>query len=178
MNLKEFHKSIKNCTKCVLSESRKQVVPGAGNNKANIMFIGEAPGKKEDEQGIPFVGAAGKFLDEMLKSINLNREDVFIANTVKCRPPKNRDPQDIEIQTCLPYLKKQIAIIKPKVIVTLGRFSLNLFFPEVQISKVHGKILKKDSLCILSLYHPAAALYNGAMRDVHFKDFSVLRQFC
>ena len=128
MNLGDFHQSITACKKCALHKERTQVVPGSGNPKASIMFIGEAPGKKEDELGTPFMGAAGKFLNEMLDSIELDRADVFIANTVKCRPPKNRDPEKKEIETCLPYLKKQISIIQPKIIVTLGRFSLNLFY--------------------------------------------------
>ena len=128
MDLQSFHASIADCKKCRLCEGRTQVVPGAGNPHAEIMFIGEAPGKNEDLQGIPFIGAAGKFLNEMLETIGLKREDIFIANTVKCRPPNNRDPLPDEIETCLPYLKQQILLIRPKIIVTLGRFSLNLFF--------------------------------------------------
>ncbi len=177
MILEEFHKSLMNCTKCALCMSRTQVVPGAGNVNANIMFIGEAPGKSEDEQGIPFVGAAGKFLNEMLEGIGLKREDIFIANTVKCRPPNNRDPEQIEIETCLPYLKTQISIVQPKIIVTLGRFSLNLFFPEEKIGTAHGKILHKNTLKVLALYHPAAALYNGGMRETLVKDFQTLKKF-
>ena len=177
MTLNHFHTSLQNCKKCSLHKSRTQVVPGAGNPKANIMFIGEAPGKKEDQTGEPFVGAAGKFLNEMLASIDLKREDIFIANTVKCRPPDNRDPKPEEIETCLPNLKQQISIIKPKIIVSLGRFSLNLFFPKAQIGKVHGQILNEGLLKILALYHPAAALYNGSMRDVLIKDFQILKKF-
>jgi len=177
MTLEEFHQSIANCSKCALCQSRTQVVPGTGNPHASIMFIGEAPGKNEDIQGEPFVGAAGKFLNEMLAEIGLKREDIFIANTVKCRPPNNRDPLPEEIKTCLPYLKQQILLIKPKVIVTLGRFSMNLFFPDAQISKVHGQILMKDSLKVIALYHPAAALYNGGMRETLKQDFQVLKKF-
>lgn len=177
MDLQSFHASIADCKKCRLCENRTQVVPGSGNPHADIMFIGEAPGKNEDLQGIPFIGAAGKFLNEMLETIGLKREDIFIANTVKCRPPNNRDPLPDEIATCLPYLKEQILLIKPKIIVTLGRFSLNLFFPDAQISKVHGQILTKDSLKVLSLYHPAAALYNGGMRETLKQDFQILKNF-
>ena len=177
MNLQEFHTSIADCAKCELSKERTQVVPGAGSPNADIMFIGEAPGKKEDELGIPFMGSAGKFLNEMLEEIELNRDDVFIANTVKCRPPKNRDPKKSEIKICLPYLKKQIEIIQPKIIVTLGRFSMNLFFPEAKIGETHGQILEKDHRKYLILYHPAAALYNGGMRETLKKDFAILKQF-
>jgi uracil-DNA glycosylase len=177
MNLEEFHKSIADCSKCALSFSRTQVVPGSGNPDANIMFIGEAPGKNEDLKGEPFIGAAGKVLNEMLEEIGLKREDIFIANTIKCRPPDNRDPLQEEIDTCFPYLKKQILFIKPKIIVSLGRFSLNLFFPEAKIGKVHGQILQKDSLQVLALYHPAAALYNRGMRETLQKDFQILKKF-
>ncbi len=175
MHLEELNSKIANCHKCFLHKDRTQAVPGSGNSKAEIMFIGEAPGKSEDEQGKPFVGAAGKFLNELLQSIGLERKDVYIANTVKCRPPDNRDPRPEEIKTCLPYLKKQILIIQPKVIATLGRFSMNLFFPELKISQAHGKIQTKNNLCIVPLYHPAAALYNGSQREVHLRDFQVLK---
>jgi DNA polymerase len=149
-------------------------VPGAGNPQADILFIGEGPGKKEDEQGAPFVGAAGKFLNELLDSIGVKREEVFIANVVKCRPPGNRDPLPAEIETCLPYLKTQILLIQPKIIVTLGRFSMHLFIPGASISKIHGQIQQQRNLLILPLYHPAVALYNGGMREVLKKDFAVL----
>ena len=175
MTLEELNQKIAGCTKCVLHEKRKQAVPGGGNPQADIVFIGEAPGQAEDEQGIPFVGAAGKFLNEMLESIGLSREDIFIANTVKCRPPANRDPLPEEIQTCLPYLKQQILIIQPKIIATLGRFSMNLFFPELKISSAHGKPQVRNNIYILPLYHPAAALYNGNQRNVHLQDFQVLK---
>ena len=131
--------------------------------------------ENEDEQGIPFVGAAGQFLNEMFESIGLSREDIFIANTVKCRPPANRDPLPEEIQTCLPYLKQQILIIQPKIIATLGRFSMNLFFPELKISSAHGKPQVRNNIYILPLYHPAAALYNGNQKNVHLQDFQVLK---
>ncbi|KKP67509.1 MAG: Phage SPO1 DNA polymerase-related protein [Candidatus Moranbacteria bacterium GW2011_GWE1_35_17] len=174
--LEKLNKEMLACTKCALSNGCKQVVPGAGSANAQIMFIGEAPGKKEDELGAPFVGAAGKFLDEMLAIIKLKREDVYIANTVKCRPIENRDPSQEEKDICWPWLEKQIAIIQPKIIVTLGRHSMNLFLPELKISEAHGKAIKKDfpeigEQTFFTLYHPAAALYNGGLRQTLIKDF-------
>lgn len=165
------------CNNCALRNDCSQVVPGDGNPEAQIMFVGEAPGKKEDEMGIPFVGAAGKFLDEMLVTIKLKRENVYIANVVKCRPPENRDPLPEEIETCWPWLEKQIEIIDPKLIITLGRHSLGRFFPLMKISEVHGKAFRRDfpamgSRVFYALYHPAAALYNGSMRETLIKDFS------
>lgn len=175
MPLTNLNHEIAKCRKCFLHKGRQQAVPGGGNPQADILFIGEAPGKAEDEQGLPFVGAAGNFLNELLESIDLKREDVYIANTVKCRPPDNRDPRPEEIETCLPYLKKQILIIQPKIIATLGRFSMNLFFPKLKISQAHGKLQKYKNLHIVPLYHPAAALYNGSQRDVHLRDFQILK---
>jgi len=174
--LEKLNKQMLACTKCALRSGCKQVVPGAGSADAEIMFIGEAPGKKEDERGVPFVGAAGKFLDEMLAIIKLKREDVYIANTIKCRPIENRDPSQEEKDICWPWLEKQIAIIQPKIIVTLGRHSMNLFLPELKISEAHGKALRKDfpglgKQVFFTLYHPAAALYNGSMRETLIKDF-------
>jgi uracil-DNA glycosylase len=164
------------CSNCALRCGALRVVPGDGNAEAEIMLIGEAPGKKEDELGIPFVGAAGKFLDEMLATINLKREDIYIANVCKCRPPGNRDPFPEEVAACWPWLEKQIAIIDPKLIVTLGRHSLNRFYPLAKISQDHGKVFKKTfpnmgSRHFYALYHPAAALYNGSMREVLLEDF-------
>jgi uracil-DNA glycosylase len=154
----------------------KNVVPGEGSANAKILFIGEGPGKKEDELGRPFVGAAGKFLDEMLEIINLQREEVYIANVVKCRPPGNRDPLPDEAASCWPWLMEQIKIIDPKLIVTLGRHSMERFLPGYKISQMHGKALRRDMPEIgrrifYALYHPAAALYNGSMREVLIKDF-------
>lgn len=159
-----------------------QLVFGDGNPSSEIVFIGEAPGKKEDELGIPFVGAAGKFLDEMLGLINLKRSDIYITNIVKYRPPSNRDPYPEEKKAFLPYLSRQLEIIKPKLVITLGRHSMNCFLPDLQISAVHGqpkriKIAggkqKKNILeiVILPLFHPAAALYNGGMRQTLIDDF-------
>lgn len=181
--LEKLNKKMLACTKCALRVTCSQVVPGAGNADAEIMFIGEAPGKKEDETGVPFVGAAGKFLDEMLGIIKLKREDVYIANAVKCRPLANRDPSLVEKEACWPWLEAQIKIIQPKIIVTLGRHSMNLFFPEQKISEAHGKSFRKNfpELCkanlpagrqvFFVLYHPAAALYNGSLKEILIKDF-------
>ena len=174
--MKKLNKQMSACRKCALRAECKQVVPGAGSAKAKIMFIGEAPGKKEDESGVPFVGAAGKFLDEMLGIIDLKREDVYIANAIKCRPPQNRDPLPEEKEICREWLEKQIRVIQPKLIVTLGRHSMNLFFPEQKISEVHGKALRKEisglgKQVFFTLYHPAAALYNGGMRKTLIDDF-------
>ena len=174
--LEQLDKEIKACQKCALRQTCKQVVPGAGNAEAEILFIGEGPGQKEDELGLPFVGAAGKFLDEMLEIIHLKRDAVYIANTVKCRPPQNRDPLPQEAIACWPWLEKQIGVIKPKLIVTLGRHSMELFFSNQKISSIHGKALRKNipslgTFVFYTLYHPAAALYNGSMRDTLIKDF-------
>ena len=174
--LNKLNELMKNCTKCALQKGCTQVVPGAGNTEAKIMFIGEAPGKKEDETGEPFVGAAGKFLDEMLETINLKREDVYIANVCKCRPPENRDPLLDEVATCWPWLLAQIKIIQPKLIVTLGRHSMERFLPGFKISEVHGKAMRREiegmgRQVFYTLYHPAAALYNGGMRETLIKDF-------
>lgn len=168
-----------------LAEGATQQVFGVGNPDAEIVFIGEAPGKNEDLKGEPFVGAAGKFLDEMLEMIDLKREDIYITNIVKYRPPANRDPQPEEKRAFLPYLQSQLEIIQPKVIVTLGRHSMNCFLPDLQISKVHGQpkrvklSLKKDAedtfeVVILPLFHPAAALYNGDMRQTLIDDFALI----
>lgn len=174
--LNALHKAMSKCKKCSLRKCCLQVVPGSGSAKAKIMFIGEAPGKKEDELGVPFVGAAGKFLDEMLGTIKLKREDIYIANTLKCRPPENRDPLPEEKNICYPWLLEQIQCIQPKLIITLGRHSMNLFLPSAIISEAHGKPVKKElpelgEKIFYPLYHPAAALYNGSLRKTLIKDF-------
>jgi DNA polymerase len=179
--LKKLNEEMLACKKCELRKTCTQVVPGEGSANAEIVFIGEGPGKKEDELGRPFVGAAGKFLDEMLASAKLKREDVYIANTVKCRPPNNRDPLVSEKETCWPWLERQIDVIKPRVIVTLGRHSMNLFLPEEKISEAHGKMFKKDFFgtkkqAFFCLYHPAAALYNGGMRQTLIDDFKKINK--
>ena len=145
---------------------------GDGNPDADIVFIGEAPGKNEDLKGLPFVGAAGKFLDEMLSSIDLKRSDVYITNIVKYRPPGNRDPQPEEKEEFLPYLRSQLEVIAPKVVVTLGRHSTNCFLPGLSISEVHGQPKRLKGQVYLPLFHPAAALYNGGLRETLLEDFS------
>lgn len=165
--------AVHDCTACPLAAGRLTAVPGDGDPSAEIMFIGEGPGQKEDETGHPFVGAAGKFLDEMLKAIGKVRADVFVTNIVKCRPPENRDPEPAEISTCTDlYLWKQIEVMNPKLIVTLGRHSMGLFLPpELKISQVHGQPKRVKNRIVLPLYHPAAALYNGGMRSTLLYDF-------
>lgn len=155
-----------------LAANSTQLVLGEGSLDAEVLFIGEAPGKKEDELGRPFVGAAGKFLDVMLERIALKREDVYITNIVKYRPPANRDPLPDEIKAFMPYLKWQIDIIKPRLIVFLGRHSMNVFLPELRISEAHGTVIRKDGYVYYPLYHPAAALYNGGMRQTLLDDFA------
>ena len=155
-----------------LAEQATQLVFGDGNPEADIVFIGEAPGKNEDEQGIPFVGAAGKFLNEMLAMISLKREDIYITNIVKYRPPNNRDPLPEEKDTFLPYLKKQLDIISPRMIVTLGRHSMDVLLPGLKISQVHGQPKRYRGVVFMPLFHPAAALYNGALRQTLIDDFA------
>lgn len=161
---------------CELRAQATQAVPGDGNPDADIMFIGEAPGKNEDLQGKPFVGAAGKFLNEMLESVNLKREDVYIGNIVKYRPPNNRDPLPQEIEECAEWLTDQIKLIDPKIIVTLGRHAMEHFIPGKKISEVHGQAFRRTfpdigERVFFALYHPAAALYNGGMRETLKIDF-------
>lgn len=173
MDLKEITEQILICKKCPLHKGRTHAVPGEGNPNADILFIGEGPGATEDQQGRPFVGDSGKFLTEMIESIGLKREDIFIANVVKCRPPHNRDPLEEEVQVCSNnYLLNQIRLIKPKLIVTLGRHSMRLFFPQIKsISAVHGKAYKKANQVYLILYHPAAAIYNQSLKETLIEDF-------
>lgn len=159
-----------------LKAGATQLVFGDGNPEAAIVFIGEAPGKNEDEQGLPFVGAAGKFLNEMLESIGLRREDVYITNIVKYRPPNNRDPEPEEKKAFWPYLVRQLDVIQPKLVVTLGRHSMEYFLPNQRISAIHGQPKRisfgERKQVILPLFHPAAALYNGGMRETLIEDFS------
>jgi DNA polymerase len=174
--LQKINQEIIQCHRCGLRAGCLQAVPGAGSAEAEIMFIGEGPGQKEDESGVPFVGAAGKFLDEMLAEINLKRGEIFIANVVKCRPPQNRDPLPEEAAACWPWLVAQIKIIQPKLIVTLGRHSMERFLSGQKISQIHGSLVFKTvpelgQQVFFPLYHPAAALYNGAMRETLLNDF-------
>ncbi len=164
-----------------LASQAIQLVMGHGNLNANIVFIGEAPGKKEDETGLPFQGAAGKFLNTMLEFSGLDRGDVYITNIVKYRPPKNRDPKPAEKQAFLPYLLEELAIIQPKVVITLGRHSMEYFLPDAAIADVHGTVhdveLNSNTITVAPLYHPAAALYNGSLRQTLIDDFqSVVAQ--
>ena len=175
----KIEEEIKNCKKCALWKTRKNPVPGEGGFEKKIMFVGEAPGKWEDIKGIPFVGSAGKYLDELLASIGLTRRDVYITNIVKCRPPNNRDPTDEEINACSPYLDRQIATMKPKIICPLGRFSskyiLNKFgFRMKSISAVQGKVFRGEVI-IIPMYHPAAALYHRQWAPALENSFKVLK---
>lgn len=171
--LSKLASEIASCKKCRLHEQRTNTVPGVGNSDADVMFIGEGPGRDEDLQGEPFVGAAGKFLTQMIESLSWTRADVYIGNIIKCRPPENRDPEPDEVDTCWNYLEKQIEIIEPKLIVLLGRHSMNRFLPSFKISDAHGKpVRRKDGRVMLPLYHPAAALYSPSQKAVHMSDFA------
>ena len=152
------------CGDCELAKYRTKVVPGEGAEDADLLFIGEAPGWHEDQQGRPFVGPAGQFLDQLLTSIGLRREEVYIANVIKCRPPQNREPLPVEIQSCRKWLDRQIEIIRPQMIITLGRYSLARYFPNESIGKIHGKPRKLGGLIYYPMYHPAAALHQGSLR--------------
>jgi uracil-DNA glycosylase len=172
--LTQIAKEVSGCTRCGLHTSRKCSVPGEGPANADILFIGEGPGFHENEQGRPFVGAAGKFLSELLASIQLKREQVFICNVVKCRPPENRDPLPEEIAACQSYLDRQIAAINPAVIVTLGRISMARYFGGVKISGVHGQGRKVDGKLVVAMFHPAAALHQPGLKASILEDFSRL----
>jgi DNA polymerase len=169
--LKEVAVEVSTCSKCNLCKGRTKAVPGEGSLNAKVLFIGEGPGFHEDRQGRPFVGPAGQFLDELLESINLKRSDVFITNVVKCRPPNNRDPLPEEIAACNGYLDRQIAALKPRVIVTLGRFSMAKFFGSEKISAIHGRARKKDGYICIAMYHPAAGLHQNSLKDTIREDF-------
>ncbi|MEM0363594.1 MAG: type-4 uracil-DNA glycosylase [Sulfolobaceae archaeon] len=184
-SLAKIEEEVKVCKKCELWQYRKNAVPGEGNEKAEVMFIGEAPGENEDIEGRPFVGAAGKFLTSLINNIlGLSRSDVFITNIVKCRPPKNRDPKPDEIEACSPYLDRQIELIRPKIIVTLGRHSTSYIFQKMNkrmesIGKVRGKFYewkyKDGKILVFPTYHPAAALYNPELREIIEEDFKKIR---
>jgi len=168
--LGELYQEIALCQQCEIAKYRTKVVPGEGAEDADVMFIGEAPGWHEDQQGRPFVGPAGKYLDELLASIGLGRGQVYIANVIKCRPQVNRDPLPAEIQNCSNWLERQIEIIRPKMIVTLGRYSMAMFFPGKSISKIHGTAQKRDNVVYYAMYHPAAALHQQSLRRVIEED--------
>lgn len=162
--IKEIAQEVSVCEKCPLYRGRTRTVPGDGPADAQIMFIGEAPGFHEDQQGLPFVGASGKYLTELLASVGLSRKQVFITNVVKCRPPQNRDPLDPELAACEDYLNRQIEAIQPKIIITLGRFSMAKYFPGGRISRIHGQPKRKDGRIYYPMFHPAAVLRNGNLR--------------
>ncbi len=170
--LKRLEAEIGQCQKCMLHRGRTHAVPGEGPSAADIMFVGEAPGFHEDQQGRPFVGAAGQFLEELLESIGMTREDVYITNVIKCRPPGNRDPLPEEINACEPYLDRQIGLVQPTMIVTLGRFSMARAFPKARISRIHGQPRKIDGIVYYPMYHPAAALHRPSLRPTVEEDMA------
>ena len=173
--LEKLAKQIMVCTKCELHRSRKKAVPGEGPTHAEIMFIGEGPGARENEQGRPFVGTAGKFLDQLLEQAGVTRADVWITNVVKCRPPGNRDPLPDEIETCTSnYLQHQIRIVNPSIIVTLGRHSMGLFFKGAKITQIHGQMRKVNDRFVIAMYHPAAALHQMSLKPAIMADFAKL----
>ncbi len=175
--LEELHQQILICTKCPLAKGRRNAVPGEGNPNAKVMLIGEAPGEQEDLQGRPFVGPAGRFLNELLALAGLTRDEVFITNTVKCRPPNNRTPSNEEMMACRPYLEAQIAIIRPKVVCLLGAAALKAVLPELKmtISQVHGQAFTKSGIIFVPLFHPAAALHQPKWKDILKQDMLKLK---
>ena len=172
--LQELYREIEKCERCPLAQGRGRAVPGEGPADARIMFIGEGPGVQEDRQGRPFIGPAGQFLNELLASIGLDRTKVYITNVVKSRPPGNRDPQPNEIAACAPWLEQQIALVQPKIIVTLGRFSMARYFPGQTISRIHGTYKKVGDQLIFAMYHPAAALHQDALKNTLRADMQKL----
>lgn len=177
VKLKNLYDEIKNCQKCELAKTRKNLVFGAGSENAEIMFVGEAPGEKEDLKGLPFVGQAGMFLEELLGSIAFSREGVFIGNVLKCRPPGNRDPLPWEVEACKPYLFEQIKLIQPRIICTLGNFSTKLLLGKTSsISQLRGKSYIKEGMVIFPTFHPAVALYNASKLEILRNDFKELKR--
>src|SRR5262249_10300170 len=177
-DLERVHAQIRACTRCGLHATRTQAVPGTGPVTADIMIVGQAPGANEDRQAKPFVGAAGKLLDTLLAQIGLDRESVFVANVLKCRPPMNRDPMPNEAEACLPYLRQQFALVRPKAVLILGRHALERMLPGVgTISRVHGQIFIRSGVAFMPCYHPAAALHNGSLVEDLQKDFDRVRQY-
>lgn len=174
--LDRISREVAACTRCGLHTSRKMAVPGEGPVDAEIMCIGEGPGFHENEQGRPFVGAAGKFLDELLGAAGLKRSEVWIGNVVKCRPPGNRDPLPDELSTCNEYLERQIKAINPSIVITLGRFSMAKFLPGAKISSVHGQMKKIGALYVIPMFHPAAALHQASLKPAILADFAKLPQ--
>lgn len=173
--LNELREHIGECHRCRLGETRTQLVFGVGRSDAEVMFIGEAPGRNEDLKGEPFVGSAGVLLDELLGSIGLGRSDVYIANILKCRPPRNRDPQADEIETCTPFLREQVRLVAPRIIVTLGNFATKFVLrTDTGITRLRGSVQSAGRFAVLPVFHPAAALYDNSKRDALFADFALL----
>ncbi len=177
MDLRQVARAVHDCVRCPLYQGRSRAVAGEGPANAQIMFIGEGPGFNEDKQGRPFVGAAGQFLEELLHGIGFKRDEVFITNVVKCRPPNNRDPEAEELAACKGYLDRQVELIDPKVIVTLGRFSMYRYFPGASITKIHGQAQQVGHRLIVPMFHPAAALHQPKWRPLLIEDFQKLPQF-
>lgn len=177
MSLPQVARAVHDCTRCPLHETRHRAVPGEGPAPADMMLIGEGPGFNEDKQSRPFVGAAGQFLEELLTEIGYKRSDVYITNVVKCRPPNNRDPKPDELEACQDYLDRQIELVNPKVIVTLGRFSMYRYFPGASISKIHGQPQQFGNWLVVPMFHPAAALHQPRFRPLIEEDFQKLPQF-
>jgi DNA polymerase len=174
--LTDLYEQIRNCTRCPLAQGRTRAVPGEGPENAAIMFIGEAPGFHEDKSGRPFVGAAGRFLEELLADIDMKRGEVYIANVIKCRPPGNRSPTQAEIEACQSYLDRQIELIQPQMVITLGRFSMARYFPGAKISSIHGKPRKIEGVLYYPMYHPAAALHQPSLRSAVVEDMKKIPQ--
>ena len=174
--LTDLYDQIRHCTRCPLAQGRTRAVPGEGPETASVLFIGEAPGFHEDKSGRPFVGAAGRFLEELLADIDMGRKDVYIANVIKCRPPGNRAPTLAEIEACKPYLDRQIELIQPRIVITLGRFSMARYFPGAKISSIHGKPRKIDGVLYYPMYHPAAALHQPSLRSAVVEDMIKIPQ--
>lgn len=173
----ELEQQCSQCTWCGLCQTRKNVVFGVGNREADIMFVGEGPGEQEDIQGVPFVGAAGKLLDDMISIIDLNRQNVYIANIVKCRPPHNRDPQPEEQEACIGFLRNQVALIKPKILVCLGRVAAKkLIDPDYRITSQHGQWVQKNGMWMTAIYHPSALLRDVSKRPETFDDLLSIRE--
>jgi DNA polymerase len=178
LELEAVHARIRVCTLCGLHASRTQAVPGSGPVPADVMIVGEAPGFNEDVQGLPFVGAAGRLLDTLLEQIGLSRQQVFITNILKCRPPQNRDPMPTEAESCMPYLRHQFRLIRPKAVLVLGRHALERMLPGVgSISRVHGEFFMRGGVAFMPCYHPAAALHNGGLLNDLQRDFDRVRSY-
>lgn len=178
MTFDELEAKCRSCTDCALHATRTNCVFGVGNTDARLMFVGEAPGEKEDLSGIPFVGAAGQLLDKYLCAVDIPREDVYIANILKCRPPQNRDPLPVEQDACIGYLREQVRLIKPEIIVCLGRISaMRLIDPDYRITKQHGQFVKKGTFTMTAVYHPAALLRDPAKKEDMFADMKKIKAF-